>query len=219
MRRQGTAAHGWSAGFRTRKPFHYQPKPPHTSRARPPYAQCLHSLSLLMCRVDSDMRQRMARCGRAARPKDVFNLPGGNRVPSPPGCQSAISAPLPPFWRPFLLTTGTASARPWTTSSSTLATDNVMAAAFEHEEGHRTLATPHPMLHQTHMAYWPTHVASHTLSRSLLLLASRTIHGYASPLTYATRAAAPHEPLSALSRLNSQHLTEPCSDVLTTTRV
>jgi hypothetical protein len=142
-----------------------------------------------------------------------------DRVPSPPGCQSAISAPLPPFWRPFLLTTGTASARPWTTSSSTLATDNVMAAAFEHEEGHRTLATPHPMLHQTHMAYWPTHVASHTLSRSLLLLASRTIHGYASPLTYATRAAAPHEPLSALSRLNSQHLTEPCSDMLTTTRV
>ena len=29
-----------------------------------------------MCRVDSDMRQRMARSERAARPKDVFNLPG-----------------------------------------------------------------------------------------------------------------------------------------------
>ena len=29
-----------------------------------------------MCRVDSDMRQRMAGCGLPARPKDVFNLPG-----------------------------------------------------------------------------------------------------------------------------------------------
>ena len=29
-----------------------------------------------MCRVDSDMSPRMARCGLPARPKDVFNLPG-----------------------------------------------------------------------------------------------------------------------------------------------
>ena len=29
-----------------------------------------------MCRVDSAMRLRMAGCGRAYRPKDVFNLLG-----------------------------------------------------------------------------------------------------------------------------------------------
>ena len=60
-------------------------------------------------------------------------------------------------------TTGTASEPPWTSSSLTLATGSVMAAALEHEEDHSTLATPHLMLHQTHMAYWPTHVASHRL--------------------------------------------------------
>ena len=34
-----------------------------------------------MCRVDSDMRQRMAGCGLPARPKDVFYLlgAGGHR--------------------------------------------------------------------------------------------------------------------------------------------
>ena len=33
-----------------------------------------------MCRVDSDMRQRMARCGLPARPKDVLNLLGAGGV-------------------------------------------------------------------------------------------------------------------------------------------
>ena len=35
-----------------------------------------------MCRVDSHMSPRMARCGLPARPKDMFNLPeaGGQVV-------------------------------------------------------------------------------------------------------------------------------------------
>ena len=115
-------------------------------------------------------------------------------------------------------TAGSTSERPWKTSGLTLTTGDVMAAAFELEEDHSTLTTLHLMLHQTHMAYFGPYMWLTCASMTLPSLAHHTVHGHASPLTHAARAAAPHEPLGALSRLNSQRLTAPCNDVLRTTR-